>query len=85
MEATNYRLLEAVVARYDDTNRPVSPDALDGAIDGADVTDRLATLKRCGLLAAAGEGVRPTVTARELLALDIDDPEVLVVDADERC
>jgi predicted transcriptional regulator len=87
MDTTNYRLLERAVAAYDDTSRPVRPEALAAAVNGdvADVGDRLETLVRCDLLVSEGEGVRPTVTARELLALDIDEPEILVVDAGEDC
>jgi predicted transcriptional regulator len=87
MDESSYRLLEQVVAQYDETDGPVSPERLATAVDEdlASVGKRLVRLERCELLATVDGGVRPTVTARELLALDIDDPSVLVIDTGEDC
>jgi predicted transcriptional regulator len=87
MDATNYRLLQQVVARYDERNQPVTAASLADAVDSdvPDVTDRLARLEDCELLASEGAGVRPTVTGRELLELDIDDPEFFVIDSGRDC
>ncbi len=84
MEPTNYQLLQAVVARYEDDERPVTPEELTGAVDcnASTVTEKLATLEECDLLVVAGDGYRPTVTAHELLALDIENPELIIVDTD---
>ena len=87
MDESSYRLLEQVVAQYDETEGPISPERLATAMDGdtESITERLVRLERCELLATVDGGVRPTVTARELLALDIDDPSVLVIDTGEDC
>jgi predicted transcriptional regulator len=87
MDESSYRLLEQVVARYDEVDGPVSPERLATAVDGdaESINERLARLERCELVATVDGGVRPTVTARELLALDIDDPSVLVIDTGEDC
>jgi len=87
MDKSSYRLLEQVVAQYDETDGAVSPDRLATAVDEdlTSVGKRLARLERCELLTTVDGGVRPTVTARELLALDIDDPDLLVIDTGEDC
>jgi len=87
MDESSYRLLEQVVARYDEADEPVRPERLATTVDGdaESVRERLGRLERCELVASVDDGVRPTVTARELLALDIDDPGVLVIDTGEGC
>lgn len=81
--ASRRRLLEHVVAAYDRDERPVSPEEL-AAVLGVDadrVRDCLAEFQTCALVVAVEEGYRPTTTARELLALDLDSDDLLIVDA----
>jgi len=68
------RLLEYVVERYDRGERPVKPEdaASDLGIEESVVSHCLGAFADCHLVADEGEGYRPTVTARELLALDWD-------------
>jgi predicted transcriptional regulator len=76
-------LLAAIVDRYDETEGPVTPAAVAEA-RGRDPEHLAARFERyvdCALLAPADGGYRPTVTARELLALDCDG-RVLIVDPD---
>ena len=40
----------------------------------------LEKLRKCELIAATEEGYRPTPTAREVLALDVDLDDILVLD-----
>jgi hypothetical protein len=55
-------------------------DHFDG--DTGAVDDALDTLESRCLLATADDGYRPTVTARELLDLDIDDDTFLILDTE---
>jgi predicted transcriptional regulator len=68
------RLLEYVVERYDRRERPVRPAeaASDIDIDESVATQCLAAFADCHLVVSEGRGYRPTVTARELLALEWD-------------
>lgn len=68
------RLLEYVVERYDQEERPVEPDeaASDLDIEKSVAAHCLEAFVECHLVVAEGGGYRPTVTARELLALDWD-------------
>jgi predicted transcriptional regulator len=65
------RLLTWLVDRYDTEEQPVTP---------AEVANRFDSLESQCLLATVEGGYRPTVTARELLELDIDDDTFLVLD-----
>jgi predicted transcriptional regulator len=68
------RLLEYVVERYDRDEQPVRPEdaASDLDIETSVAVHCFAAFADCHLIAAEAEGYRPTVTARELLALDWD-------------
>jgi predicted transcriptional regulator len=78
------RLLAWLVDRYDATEQPVTPreaaDRFDSDIETA--SDTFDSLESDCLLAAVEGGYRPTITARELLELDIDDDTFLIVDTD---
>ncbi|RXK51148.1 hypothetical protein [Halorientalis pallida] len=82
MSLSPHRLLEFVVATYDEVDRPLTPaDAaarLEVGHQRAD--DCFERFAECELLATVDGGYRPTVTARELLDLDVDD-EFVIVDA----
>jgi predicted transcriptional regulator len=68
------RLLEYVVEQYDREKRPVGPaDAAGGlGIEESVASHCLTAFADCHLVVDEGDGYRPTVTARELLALDWD-------------
>jgi predicted transcriptional regulator len=75
------KLLERIVERYDEGRQPVTPAALSDVLD-ADAT----TIEACiddlvanEMLAPVDDGYRPTITARELLDLDIDLEGSLIV------
>lgn len=87
MTPSPYRLLEYVVATYDDLDRPLTlaDAATQFGVTREKADECFDRLVECELLAMADEGYRPTITARELLELNIDD-EFVVVDANlEEC
>lgn len=78
------QLLREVVDRYDETGQPLSPSAVVDPVD-ADAARVEACLQRFEsnhLVVRVDGGFRPTVTARELLELDIDldDNSLLILD-----
>lgn len=79
------RLLARIVGRHDDTQQPVTAATLADVFDTEkpDIEERLASLAANELLTPAEDGYRPTVTARELLELDIDlEGNLVVLDFD---
>jgi hypothetical protein len=87
MTPSPYRLLEFVVGTYDDLERPLTPAdaATRFGMTREQADECFDRLVECELLVSADDGYRPTITARELLELDIDD-EFVVVDASlEEC
>lgn len=74
-------VLAHVVEWYDDDQQPVTLAALAATLDAdeAAIRDCLDQLVANDLLAPVADGYRPTITARELLELDIDFEESLVV------
>jgi predicted transcriptional regulator len=76
------RLLAWLVDRYDTEEQPVTPAEAANRFDSdiRTVDDALDSLESQCLLATVGSGYRPTVTARELLELDVDDDTFLVLD-----
>lgn len=82
MSPSTHAVLVAIVEESRRTGDPVpagrvaetlgvSEAALAGALD---------SLRECELVEATGDGYRPTVTARELLELDVAFDDVLVLD-----
>lgn len=76
-------LLAAIVERYDECEQPVKP------VEFARTPTQLQSIRDCFedfeskyLLAREDGHYRPTVTARELLELDIEDNEVLLLDCE---
>lgn len=87
MTPSPYRLLEFVVGTYDDLERALTPAdaATRFGMTREQAVECFGKLVECELLTKADDGYRPTITARELLELDIDD-EFVVVDANlEEC
>lgn len=74
-------VLEPIVARYDELERPVTARELVGVLEPSQsvIADCLSELADNELLAPEGDGYRPTITARELLELDIDAKSSMVV------
>jgi hypothetical protein len=83
MTVTPHRLLEFVVETYDERNDPLLPADVVAQFDIStpEATRQFDRFHDCELVATEGEGYRPTVTARELLELGIDD-EFVVVDTE---
>ncbi|MFT4920993.1 MAG: putative transcriptional regulator [Haloarculaceae archaeon] len=84
MDESQLRALSWIVEQYDTQEAPVTP---------ADVTDHFQSdidavrscfdnLESKCLLKRLDGGYRPTVTAQELLDLDIDDDTVLILDTE---
>ncbi|WP_424016348.1 hypothetical protein ACOZ4N_01045 (plasmid) [Halorientalis pallida] len=73
-------LVEFVVTRYDELERPLTPSdaATRFGVDRKKAEECFDQLLECKLLARVDDGYRPTVTARELLELDIDDGFMIV-------
>jgi predicted transcriptional regulator len=86
MTVTPHRLLEFVVETYDERNDPVLPADIAAQFDIStpEATRQFDRLHDCELVATEEDGYRPTVTARELLELDVDD-EFVVVDTGSDC
>jgi len=83
MGHSQIELLAAIVDRYDQSEQPVRP------ADFARTPTELRSIRDCfedfeskHLLAREDGDYRPTVTARELLELDIDEDELLFLDCD---
>ena len=88
MTAARRRLLERVVATYDREERPVALATIaDGlAREPEEVRECLEALAAVELVVGVGpDTYRPTITARELLELDVADERLLVVDPDGEC
>jgi len=77
-----YAVLEAVVDAYRQSGNPVTPtdiaESLDVPVEALE--EPIDSLRECELLEPTGGGYRPTVTAHELLELDVGTDDVLVVD-----
>ena len=82
MSVTTQTALVALVEQYDATGTPTTARAVADRVgaDEASVADRLDALVVVDFLAEADDGYRPTVTAREFLALDVELGDVLAVD-----
>jgi predicted ArsR family transcriptional regulator len=88
---TKRRVLELLVDEYESAAEPPTASRLAArlAADPATVRGHLDALETYELVsrsATAGDGepgFEPTVTGRELLALDIDDDALIVLDVEE--
>lgn len=76
-------LLSALVHRYDERGEPVTPAELAETVDAdaALVREQFESFESKHLSKCVGAGYRPTVTARELLELDIGDDALVILDA----
>lgn len=82
MSLSPHAVLAEVVDRYDRTGEPVAARELRESLDvsGSALDQPLDSLCEFELLERTARGYRPTVTGRELLALDIELEDVLVLD-----
>lgn len=82
MSPSPHTVLVAVVSIYGDSGDPVTAGTLADSLQVPEqaLAEPLDTLCEFDLLAGTGDGYRPTVTARELLALDVELDDVLVLD-----
>ncbi len=83
-EISSLTVLSRIVDRYDEDGKPVTPEEIAESvqIDPNAVQHCFEELEENLLLAPVDHGFRPTVTARDLLELDIDDGKLVIVDTD---
>jgi predicted transcriptional regulator len=86
MCASEHSVLVTVVERYDDTGEPLSTATIAALADGdhTAVADALDTLATTEFLVRTPSGYRPTVTAREFLALDVTLDDVVALEVIEK-
>ena len=86
MTAARQRILERLVTLDRTRENPVTGTELARQLDlrPSVVADHLDSLERCDLVKEAGEyaSYAPTVTAHELLALDLGEEALVVVDCE---
>ena len=82
MTTSQMRVLSRFVSRYDEREKPVTPAEMATMVDAnAEMIQQFfEDFESKHLLKPVGNGYRPTVTARELLALDIDDDALVILD-----
>jgi len=82
MTTSQMELLSVLVSEYDEQNEPLSPAEIAIAVDTESTTVRESfdDFESKHLLTPVDGGYRPTVTARELLALDLDDGAAVILD-----
>jgi predicted transcriptional regulator len=85
MPPSSHTVLVAVVDQYQDSNEPVTARSIAQSQDIPEeaLTQPLESLCEFELLESTEQGYRPTVTAREFLALDVQADDVLVLDVVE--
>jgi len=82
MSLSPHTVLVEVVDQYEQSEEPVTARTVaeSQAVPEETLSNTLESLCEFELLELTEEGYRPTVTARELLALDIELDDVLVLD-----
>jgi predicted transcriptional regulator len=76
------QLLSLLVSQYDERDEAVTAADIAAAADTetASVRDTFEEFRSKYLVKSVNDGYRPTVTARQLLALDIDDDAAVILD-----
>lgn len=82
MTPSTHALLTEIVDRYERGGDPVAARELAASLEASEssLDESLGSLCEFELLERTDSGYRPTVTARELLALDVEFDDVLVLD-----
>lgn len=82
MSLSMHTVLVELVESAGESDEPVSPQRLAESLaePEPEVSDSLESLREFELVAATPDGYRPTVTAHDLLAIDIELDETLVLD-----
>jgi predicted transcriptional regulator len=82
MSPSPHSVLVAVVDRYEEAGEPVTAAAVAESRNVSEeaLSEPLESLCEFELLEPTERGYRPTVTARELLALDVELDDALVLD-----
>jgi len=82
MDPSSHAVLVEVVDRYDESERPISARTVADSLgaEEAAVSEQCESLCEFELLHPEATGYRPTVTARELLALDIHLGDAVALD-----
>lgn len=82
MTASQMRILSRLVSRYDEREGPITATEMATVVDSDPATLRefFENYESKHLLKPVDDGYRPTVTARELLELDIDDDALVILD-----
>lgn len=82
MTLSTHALLTEIADRYQQAGEPVAVQELCESLDvpESELEETLDSLCEFELLERTDSGCRPTVTARELLALDVELGDVLVLD-----
>lgn len=83
-DISSLTVLSRIVDRYDEDGEPITPEEIAEGVqmDPDAMQHCFEELEENLLLAPLDHGFRPTVTARDLLELDIDDGELVIIDAD---
>lgn len=84
MTRSRMQVLSETVRLYDERGEPITPTDLAATTELAPSTVRayFDGFESKHLLKRAGDGYRPTVTARELLELDVADDVTLILDVE---
>lgn len=82
MTTERRRLLRALIAEADQCDGPVGPGRLAERVDPGEprVREALEFFASNRLATRRDAGYEPTVTARELLAVDLDDEAFMIID-----
>ena len=77
-----HTVLVEVVDRYQESEEPVTAETVAESLNVPEerLSSSLESLREFELLVQTNDGYRPTVTAQELLALDVELDDVLVLD-----
>jgi len=86
MSPSSHAVLVEVVDRYRESDRPVTQQVIARSLEVPEeaLSEPLESLCEFELLARSDRGYRPTVTARELLALGVDLDDAVVLDLVEK-
>lgn len=82
----NLAVLELIVELYDRRGEPLPIEVLSESLERPDAAMQVVIdhLEACHMVRTVDDsGYRPTITARELLELDLDDDALIVVETED--